>query len=66
MQSLAVLSDGTIVMNISDTLQEVEASDTVDMIEDYTQIYVGDNFKDIPFYVPLLTGDLVFSYCMLD
>ena len=66
MQSLFVLSNGPIFMNIIDTLQVVEASDTVDMIEDYPQIYVGDNFKDMPFYVSLLTGDLVFSYCMLD
>ena len=66
MQSITVLSDGHIVMNITHTLQEVEVSDTVDMIDDYPQIYVGDNFKDMPFYVSLLTGDLVFSYCMLD
>ena len=66
MQSLAMLSDGPIVMNITDTLQEVQASDRVDMIEDYPQIYIGDNFKDMHFYVSLLTSDLVFSYCMLD
>ena len=66
MQSLVVISDEPIVMNITDTLQEVEASDTVDMIEDYPQIYVGDNFKYMLFYVSLLTGDLVFAYCMLD
>ena len=66
MKSLAMLSDGPIVMNITNTLQAVEASDTVDMIEDYPQIYVGDNFKDMPFYVSLLTGDLVISYCILD
>ena len=66
MQSLVVLSDGPIVMNITDTLQAVEASDTVDMIEDYPQIYVGDKFKYMTFYMSFLTGDLVFSYCMLD
>ena len=64
--AIIVLSDGPIVINIIDTLQAVEASDTVDMIEDYPQIYVGDNYKDMPFYVSLLTGDLVFAYCMLD
>jgi len=42
-QFLGLPSDAPIVMHVIDTLQPVEASDTVDVTEDYPRVFVGDN-----------------------
>jgi len=53
-------------LNVSNSQEIVKVNDTIDIGEDNPKVYVGESYRDPPFYISLLVQDLVLRNCMLD